>query len=258
MGWQVLKKRIIPVQLLMNERLVKTIRFGKYRDVGNPVTSSKVYNDSDGDELVFLNIDRSHRTIKPLLTIIEKVSEVCFMPLALGGGIRSIDDAGTLIKNGADKVVINSACYTHLHLISQIADKFGSQAVVVSIDAKYDNDAGEYRLYADCGRQRQEIALKDHVNRCVKQGAGEIFVNSIDHDGTMEGYDIRLIKSVVHYAGIPVIGCGGAGNFEHMKDAFLQTGTSALACASLFNFGDNNPIRAKAFLSNYSISFKAI
>jgi cyclase len=251
-----LKKRIIPVQLLMDGRLVKTVRFDTYRDVGDPVQSSKVYNAQDADELVFLNINRSARSIAPLVTLLEKVSEVSFMPLSLGGGIQGMDDAEVLIKQGADKVVVNSSVYRDPALVSRIAEKFGSQAVIVSIDARA--EAGGWRLYSDCGRKAEPVSLEDHVRSAVERGAGEIFVNSIDRDGVMQGYDIPLIKAVMAAARIPVIACGGAGNYTHMKDAFLETGVSALACGSLFNFGDNNPIRAKASLSNYDIPFKVI
>jgi imidazole glycerol-phosphate synthase subunit HisF len=251
-----LKKRIIPVQLLMDGRLVKTVGFDTYRDVGDPVQSSKVYNAQDADELVFLNINRSARSIAPLVTLLEKVSEVSFMPLSLGGGIQSMEDAEILIKHGADKVVLNSAVYRNPALVSRIAEKFGSQAVIVSIDAR--SVAEGWRLLSDCGRRAEPVSLEDHVRGAVERGAGEIFVNSIDRDGMMQGYDIPLVKAVMAAAHIPVIACGGAGNYTHMKDAFLETGVSALACGSLFNFGDNNPIRAKAFLSNYDIPFKVI
>ena len=253
-----LKKRIIPVQLLLDGRLVKTVQFGTYRDVGDPVQSSKVYNAQDADELIFLNINRQTRDIGPLVTLLEKVSEVSFMPLALGGGIRSLEDAEVLIKNGADKVVVNSVCYRDADVITRIADKFGSQAVIVAIDVRWDAEAARYSLFSDCGRDTQVEDLAEHVRAARLRGAGEIFINSIDRDGTMQGYDLDLIRAVMAEAGIPVIACGGAGNYTHMKEAFLATGVSALACGSLFNFGDNNPIRAKAFLSNYQIAFKVI
>jgi len=253
----VLKKRIIPIQLLLDARLVKTVAFGSYRDVGDPVQSSKVYNAQDADELIFLNINRGDRTIEPLVTLLEKVSEVCFMPLSMGGGIRSLADAELLIKNGADKVVVNSACYRDDGLVTRIAEKFGSQAVVVSIDVRGTADGG-WQPFSDCGRQVEARSLQEHLHAVVQRGAGEIFINSIDRDGTMTGYDIPLIQETMRHAGIPVIACGGAGDYTHMKDAFLTTGVSALACGSLFNFGDNQPIRAKAFLSNYDIPFKVI
>ena len=253
-----LKKRIIPVQLLLDGRLVKTKQFGAYRDVGDPVASSRVYNAQNADELVFLNINRSARGIDPLLTLLERVSEVTFMPLSLGGGVTSYDSAARLIRSGADKVVLNSAAYSDPQLITSIADAFGSQAVIVSIDARLDSTSGEYTVYSDCGRKAEAVTLDAHLEKVVAAGAGEIFINSIDRDGMMNGYDIPLLKKVASAVSIPVIGCGGAGHYNHLKDAFLETRVSALACGSLFNFTDSNPIRAKAFLTNYGIPFKVV
>lgn len=253
-----IKKRIIPVQLLINNRLVKTVNFDSYRDVGNPITSSKVYCSQDADELVFLNINREKRCIDELVELIKKVSEVCFMPLAIGGGINELNDVERLISNGADKVVLNSCCYSNTELITHIANKFGAQAVIVSIDVKFDPKSKQYRLYSNCGRNLENISLKQHIKKVTEHKAGEIFINSIDKDGTMSGYDINLIKEVMSYTNIPVIACGGSGNYEQLKEAFLQTDVSALACGSIFNFADNNPIRAKAALSNYNIPFKKI
>lgn len=253
-----LKKRIIPIQLLIAGRLVKTVRFGSYRDVGDPVASSRVYNAQYADELVFLNIDREVRTVEPMLALLERVSEVCFMPLALGGGIRAPEDAARLIRHGADKVVLNSAVYEDYGLVRAIAGEFGAQAVIVSVDVRWDEALREYVPHSDCGRRREAVGLAAHVRRAIEHGAGEILVNSIDRDGTMEGYDLALLRQVVDASSAPVIGCGGAGHYNHLKAAFLETGASALACGSLFNFGDSNPMRAKAFLSNYGIPFKVI
>jgi cyclase len=182
------------------------------------------------------------------------------MPLSLGGGIRTAADAELLIRHGADKVVVNSAVYRSPEIVSAIASKFGSQAVIVSIDARWDEGAGRYVLYSDCARRAEDAKLEDHVRLAAERGAGEVLVNSIDRDGTMSGYDLRLIRAVVSSCvpTIPVIGCGGAGHYEHMKEAFLETDVQALACGSLFNFGDNNPIRAKAFLTNHGIPFKVV
>ena len=252
-----LKKRIIPIQLLLGGRLVKTVQFGTYRDVGDPVASSRVYNAQNADELCFVNIDRTSRTIEPMLSLLDRVSEVAFMPLALGGGIRDHGDAARLIRHGADKVVMNSIAYADPSVLARVADEFGSQAVVASIDVKRSGN-GSWTLYSDCGRKLEPVSLADHVHACVNSGAGEVLINSIDRDGMMNGYDLDLIRTVVGLTGVPVIGCGGAGHYNHMKDAFLGTGVSALACGSLFNFGDNNPIRAKAFLTNYGIPFKVI
>ena len=254
-----LKKRIIPVQLLLDKRLVKTKKFGSYVDVGNPIKSSKIYNDSDADELVFLNIERENRTIHCLLDILQEVSKVCFMPLALGGGVKKIDDMKMLFRNGADKVILNSAIYNNYDLLREASQIFGKQSIVASIDAKQRVDRiGEYDLFSNCGTKKQQISLEQHLKNCENSGAGEIFINSIDEDGMMNGYDIRLIVEVVKNCNLPIIACGGAGNFNHMKEVFEKTNISALACGSLFNFGDNNPIRAKSFLQNYNLRFKIV
>ena len=251
-----LKKRIIPVQLLLKGRLVKTVQFASPRDVGDPVASSKVYNDQYADELVFLNINREVRTIEPLIELIEKVSESCFMPLAVGGGISQARDAEKLIAHGADKVVVNSACYRNPALITEIAAKFGTQAVIASIDVRQRGDS--FVLFSECGRNSESIDLDEHVRRCIQCGAGEILINSIDHDGKMNGYDLALLARVGRGANVPVIGCGGAGSYQDLLNAFRLPNISALACGSLFNFGDNNPIRAKAFLTNYDLAFKVV
>lgn len=253
-----LKKRIIPVQLLLGGRLVKTVQFGEWRDVGDPVKSSSVYNSQYADELVFLNIARENRSIDALRSVIERVSEVSFMPMAMGGGIHSAEDAAELIRTGADKVVINSAAYRDRSLITATADTFGAQAVILSIDARWDEQAGRYQLYSDCGRAREEITLEDHIGRCIEAGAGEVMIQSIDRDGTMQGYDIELIRQAKAASTIPVIAAGGSGNYNHLKDVFLETDVSAVACGSLFNFSDSNPIRAKAFLTNYGLNFKVV
>lgn len=252
-----LKRRIIPVQLLMNGRLVKTMRFSEWRDVGDPVKSSAVYNAQYADELIFLSIDRERSSVKFLLDLLHQVSAVCFMPLSVGGGIRTFDDAAALIENGADKVVINTAAYGASDLIHRIAVRFGNQAVVIGIDARRRND-GYWDAVANCGRTHQPVDIAEHIRRCENAGAGEFLIQSIDQDGTMEGFDVELLKTACAAATVPVIGCGGAGQYNHLKEAFMQTDVSALACGSLFNFSDSNPLRAKAFLSNYGLSFKVV
>ncbi len=196
--------------------------------------------------------------MRTLLKIIEKVSEVCFMPLAFGGGVGCYGDARDLITNGADKVVLNSAVFSNPNLVAEVSENYGSQAVVVSIDVRKDPSTGAYRIYSNCGTTLEAVSLEAHIAAVVGRGAGEIFINSIDRDGTMSGYDVELIKRTVECAPVPVIACGGAGNYEDMRKAFVETQVSALACGSLFNFGDNNPIRAKAFLSNYNLPFKKV
>lgn len=251
-----LKRRIIPIQLLMNGRLVKSKRFADWRDVGDPVKSSAVYNSQYADELIFLNIARDRTSLQPLADLMQKVSQECFMPLSVGGGIRSFEAAAYLIQNGADKVVINSAAYKDRELISRVADRYGTQAVIVAIDAK--RDGGGYAIASNCARQEEGATLTAHIEVCEAAGAGEILIQSVDQDGTMEGFDLDLLRLVCSVASVPVIGCGGSGQYNHLKEAFLDTEVSALACGSLFNFSDSNPMRAKAFLSNYGLQFKVV
>lgn len=250
-----LKRRIIPIELLNRGRLIKTVKFSAPRDVGSPVKSSKVYSDQDADELVLLNIDRDNRCPKPLVAEVARISRECFVPLTVGGGITRVRDAADLFAAGADKVLINTAAYTNPCLITKITEIYGQQAVVVGIDTQ--KQGGEYVLYSDCGRRRESASLAEHVVAMVAARAGEIMIQSIDHDGTMQGYDLELLSMVSSMTLIPVIAAGGAGDFADLRAAF-DVGIDAAACGSLFNFGDNNPLRAKAFLKNYDIPLKRI
>jgi cyclase len=253
----VLKRRVIPILLLSNGRLIKTVGFAGERDVGDPVKSAAVYNSQYADELVLLNIDRGRQSIEPLIALLHKISEACFMPLAVGGGITTIDDAARLIENGADKVVVNSAAYGSPELLRSIADRFGEQSLIIGIDARRQQD-GSFELYANSGRVAQSVTLSEHILACEWAGAGEFLIQSIDHDGRMDGFDLDFLRQACAAAKVPVIGCGGSGHYNHLKDAFLQTDVSALACGSLFNFSDSNPMRAKAYLTNYGLSFKVV
>ena len=250
-----LKRRIIPIMLLNGSRLVKTRIFADPRDVGDPVQSSKVYSDQDADELLFLQIDREGRRIDPLVDAVARVAASCFVPLTAGGGVVCLGDAARLFAAGIDKVVVNSIVYLEPSVITNIAECFGRQAVVVGIDVRSEGD--EFTLYSDCGRRIEPVSLEKHISSVVAAGAGELMIQAIDHDGVMGGYDINLLRRVVAISPVPVIAAAGAGHFMHIKDAF-DVGVDAAACGSLFNFGDNNPLRAKAFLKNYGIPLKKI
>jgi cyclase len=250
-----LKRRIIPIELLDDGRLVKTVGFSTHRDVGDPVKSSQVYSDQDADELVLLNIAREHRDVEALVDVVARIARECFVPFTVGGGIRSLEDAARLFAAGADKVLVNSAAYAQPSLITEIGDRYGQQAVVVGIDAR--SEATGFVVFSDCGRRQESVSLCDHVAIVVAAGAGEIMIQSIDRDGTMVGYDLSLLQTVISLSSVPVIVAGGAGDFMHLKQVF-DAGADAAACGSLFNFGDNNPLRAKAFLKNYNIPLKRI
>ncbi len=249
-----LKKRIIPVLLLRNGRMVKGKHFTDYRDTGDPVSAARIYNAQKADELAFIDIDASQEGRKALFDTVEAAAKECFMPLTVGGGVQSVDDIRQLLNSGADKVLINTSLYGRPELVAEGAQRFGTQCIVAGIDVRFEQ--GGYQLYANCGKRTESISLADHIRRLDTLGAGEFFINSIDRDGTMEGYDDDLLRTAVSLTRRPIIACGGAGNFQHLADA-LELGAHAAACASLFHFGDNNPIRARSFLKNKGIPVKA-
>ncbi len=251
-----LKKRIIPTLLLRNGRMVKGVNFDNYRDTGDPVFASRVYNSQYVDELVFLDIDATNESRETNAQIIEKVSMECFMPLTIGGGVNSIQTIRKLLNSGADKVVINSAAYSKPELITQGAEMFGSQCIVLGVDVKKED--GQYVLYRNSGKVKCDVGLLEHIKKMESLGAGEVFLNDISNDGKMSGYDHDLIKLVSEAVNVPVVACGGAGNFKHLEDAYNETGVDALAMASIYHFGDNNPIRARAYLMNHQIDIKKV
>lgn len=250
-----LKRRIIPIELLYGGRLVKTRVFAMPRDVGDPVQSSKVYSDQDADELLLLQIDREGRHMAPLVDAVARIAAQSFVPLTAGGGVVCLEDAARLFAAGADKVVVNSIAYHAPSVIANIAERYGRQAVVVGIDVRSEGD--DFALYSDCGRLIEPVTLEKHISAVVAAGAGELMIQAIDRDGVMGGYDIKLLRRVVAISPLPIIAAAGAGHFMHLKEAF-DAGADAAACGSLFNFGDNNPLRAKAFLKNYGIPLKKI
>lgn len=255
-----LKTRIIPVLLLKEGRMVKGKQFADYRDTGDPVSAAKIYNYQDADELVFIDIEASSSKSKDrrkLYDLIEKVSEECFMPLTVGGGIDSIRDIKALLNSGADKVLINSAAVQNPSLIKEASEIFGAQCIVVCIDVKL--NGGNYSIYTHCSKRKVEgLNLVDHIRQMERLGAGEIVINSIDRDGMMQGYDLELLDLVKDNTVLPVIALGGAGDYDDLLDALNGPQVHAVACASLFHFGDNNPLRAKAYLKNNGIKVKKI
>jgi len=252
-----LKKRIAPVMLLNGSRLVKSVNFAQFRDVGDPVKSAAVYDSQLADELILLDVTRDGRGWQERGELLRAISEACFMPVSIGGGVADVETASRLIASGADKVILNSVAYRDRTVLTEVADKYGSQAVIAGIDVRRDPE-GRPQLYSDCGRRHEAVSLEDHVARCEAAGAGEIFVQSIDRDGTMAGMDTDLLRQVSKLTSLPVIACGGAGTYEHLREVFVGIDVSAIACGSLFNFSDSNPIRAKAFLSNYGLPFKVV
>lgn len=251
-----LKRRIIPTLLLKGGRMVKGRQFANYRDTGDPVSASRIYSAQKADELVFIDIEASGQNRTALLSLIGKVSEECFMPFTVGGGIRSIEDIRELLRAGADKVLINTGAAEVPGLVEQAADSFGRQCIVVGIDLRLGVEG--YRIYTHCGRQLSDTRLEEYIPRMERAGAGEFLINSIDRDGMMQGYDLDLLRRVKAHTARPVIALGGAGHFQHLAEVLQADLAHAVACASLFHFGDNNPIRARSFLKNKGIPVKNV
>ena len=240
------RPRIIPTLLLLDRGLVKTVRFKSPTYLGDPINAVKIFNDLKADELVFLDITATKESRLPPLDLLREISEEAFMPFAAGGGIKSIEDAKKIVGSGAEKIVINSASVSNPSLISQIADHFGAQSLIVSIDVKK-NFWGKYKVCTEGGRKMTDLEPDEHAANMEKHGAGEILINSIDMDGTMTGFDLELIKLISGSVKIPVIGCGGAGTLADLNKAITIGGASAVAAGSMFVF--QGPRRA--VLINY-------
>lgn len=251
-----LKKRVIPVLLLRDGRMVKGVQFSNFRDTGNPRTAVRIYSAQDADELVFLDIQANRESRQGLLEILKDAAKECFMPLAAGGGIGSLEDVRQLLLAGADKVVVTTAGVTQPGLITEIAERFGSQCIVAGIDYRCEGDG--YKVWIHRGSEPTNLDPVTHAKQLVALGAGEIFLNSIDRDGMMQGYDLDVAESVAAAVSVPVVVCGGAGNFMHMASLLKDTSASAAACSSVFHFGDNNPIRARSYLRNLDIPMRVL
>ena len=251
-----LKKRISPVLLLKDKRMVKGKKFKDFKDTGEPKTAVRIYSAQDADELVFLDIDNNSSSLGNLIEIVKQASEECFMPLAAGGGISDINQVRELLKAGADKIVVNTSCVKNPSLIKEISEEFGEQCVIGSIDYKISNNLRE--VWIKSGKLNTNLDPLEHAKNLIKLGAGEILLNSIDRDGMMEGYDLEYADKVSREINVPLIVCGGAGNYMHLADLLNNTSISAAACASLFHFGDNNPIRARSYLKNLDIPMRML
>jgi len=254
-----LKIRLIPVLLLKKGRMVKPIKFGSEgeRDVGFPSTTARIYNSQDADELIFLDITASNEGRKFLIDTLKEVSRDCFVPLTAGGGIETIEDIQNLLKVGADKISINTAALKHPKFIKEASNKFGSQCVVVSIDVK-EISPGNYKVFSNRGENTTDLDPVEWAKQVTDLGAGEILLTSIDREGTMKGYDLKLIKLVSESVTIPVIANGGAGTRQHFVDAIKQSHASAVAASSVFHFSDSSLIQVKSFIFNSGIPVRPI
>lgn len=252
-----LKKRLIPVLFIMNGQIVRSEGFCEHKIIGNIINEAHRYNDWGVDELIYIDISRSRHydsrrddhkisSYHSIEEIITGISKVCFMPLTFGGGIRTFEDAALRIERGADKVSVNSGALRTPGLIEEIADKYGVQCVVVSIDYRLVD--GQPIVFSDYGQVNTGHRLLDWVAECEQRGAGEFFINSIERDGKADGYDIETVASVVEKTRRPVIACGGVGDFFDFVDLAEQTGVSGLAAGNIFHFTERSYPRAKKLL----------
>jgi len=230
-----LKTRIIPALLLRDDALVKTVKFDKLNYIGDPINTVRIFNELEVDELIFLDITATNEKRLPNLKILAEIANECFMPLGYGGGLNSFDTVRSIFSIGFEKVVLNSICYERPQFITQIAEHYGNQAVVVSVDVRK-NIWGNYEVYSHAGKTKQKKNLIDWVAELEQLGAGEILLTAIDKEGTWSGMDINLIKKVTDAVNIPVIAHGGAGNIQHIGEAVKLGHASAVALGSMVVF----------------------
>lgn len=249
-------KRIIPCLDVHNGRVVKGVNFVDLRDAGDPVEIAAAYDKAGADELVFLDITASSDARATVVDMVRKVAEKVFIPFTVGGGIRTVDDFKAILREGADKVSVNSAAIMNPALISEAADKFGSQCVVVAIDAKRRADGSGWNIYKNGGRVDMGIDAVEWAMKADKLGAGEILLTSMDCDGTKEGYDIELTKMISENVSIPVIASGGAGKMEHFYDALTEGKADAALAASLFHYKELEINEVKKYLRERNISVR--
>jgi cyclase len=252
-----LKIRVIPTLLWKDPGLVKGVGFDSWRRVGTVMPAIKVYNTRQVDELIVLDITATFEGRVPDYETVEEFSAECFVPLTVGGGVRGVDEIHGLLRAGADKVSINSAAYDKPGLIREASERFGSQCIVASIDARLTSH-GEYECFSHCGSRPTRKEVGAWSREMEKLGAGEILITSVERDGTMIGYDLALLNRVAESVGIPVIASGGAGNYQHMYEAVSQAGCSAVAAASIFHFTQQTPMEAKQYLSSKGIPVRNI
>ena len=252
-----LKKRLIPCLDLQDGRVVKCVKFVDMRDAGDPVEAAKLYNSIGADEIVFLDIAASYRGQETMKEVIARASEQVFIPLTVGGGIRTVEDFRTLLSCGADKIGVNSAAVKNPTLITDAAMKFGRQCVVVAVDAKR-NSAGRYDVYINGGRVKTDLDAIDWIVRAEQLGAGEILLTSIDRDGTQEGYELSLTRQAAEAVNIPVIASGGAGSKEHFYDVLTAGKADAALAASLFHYGMIKMNELKEYLNGRGVPVRMV
>jgi cyclase len=248
--------RVIPCLDVADGRVVKGVNFVDLTDAGDPVEQARAYDAAGADELCFLDISASHEGRGTLLDMVRRTAAVCFMPLTVGGGVRSVDDARALLLAGADKVAINSAAVARPELISEIAAKFGSQCVVASVDARRTGDE-TWEIFTHGGRKPTGIDALEYAELAAKLGAGELLVTSMDGDGTKAGYDLALTRAIADRTSIPVIASGGVGTLEHLVEGVTKGKASAVLAASIFHFGEHSIAEAHEALRDAGLPARA-
>ena len=254
-----LTKRIIPCLDVKDGRVVKGVNFVGLRDAGDPVEIAKRYDTQGADEITFLDITATSDNRDLILPIIEAVADQVFIPLTVGGGVRAVADVRRLLNAGADKVGINSAAVSNPQLVADSANKYGSQCIVVAIDAKKVSEAGEperWEVFTHGGRKRTGIDALEWAEKMAQYGAGELLVTSMDRDGTKIGFDLGLTKAITERVNIPLIASGGVGNLQHLADGVLQGGADAVLAASIFHFGEYTVGEAKRFMAAQGIEMR--
>ncbi len=246
------KVRVIPCLDVKDGRVVKGVNFVNLRDAGDPVEAAIAYDEAGADELTFLDITASHEDREIMLDVVQRTAEACFMPLTVGGGVRTTDDIRALLSSGADKVSINTAAVARRAFVKEAAEKFGDQCIVVAIDARKVSLAGEterWEIFTHGGRKPTGLDAIAYAREVVSLGAGEILLTSMDRDGTRQGFDIALTRAVADAVTVPVIASGGVGNLQHLVDGIRDGHASAVLAASIFHFGEYSVRGAKTFMA---------